>query len=694
MRLLITGKLKNLSQDFYNQIIAEHRIIICGPAAIKSSKKREIIVYDEIQDGFENVFKSFNFDAVLYFSQSVDGTKRISDELEKLESALYYCEQYQITSFFYITTNDLVDADTEERAGSRCVLLKACEELCRNSSRENDTNIAIIRIPYLYSIRGESSQLRSWLESAVRKRKVEFPGRSNAVVDFLWEQDLAELVLRILDEPRNELLEFNIGGNEDLTFYELGKLIGSYVQGLKPEYLNYTLAVPKLRMENEAREKYGWYPVGNLEEMLPEMLDNIQDIQGKIERRKKRAMAGRRKLRETVEIGLEMLVLFIAAEGMNYVLKNNPQIKFLDFRLVFVIIIAGLRGLGAGVVAALLACGGYAAQALETERWQILFFNLMNWLPFATYFLLGSVLGYNRDKMQDTFKYLNRDKQVLENKYAFVSDLYMQTLQYKEELNNQIISYKDSFGKIYSVVKRLSVTLPEQVFMEAVNVIEELLDNRFVAIYSVDGESDYARLIVCSKNLNEELGKTLSLADYPQMAELVRAGESWINTDCLEGYPVYANGIFRDGRLAGLITLMHATERHMNREFYNKFLIIVNLVQSSLIRAMEYRELTEEESMIPGTRILNKEKFGEILEIKRQMAEKHLSEYMLLAIHTSDKSLSELSETVSRLVRNSDVIGEGEDGHVYLLLSQTKQKYLSIISKRLNDNRISYDIVA
>ena len=52
-----------------------------------------------------------------------------------------------------------------------------------------------------------------------------------------------------------------------------------------------------------------------------------------------------------------------------------------------------------------------------------------------------------------------------------------------------------------------------------------------------------------------------------------------------------------------------------------------------------------------------------------------------------------MSDRVCRLVRNNDVLGIGEDGEVYLLLSQTKQSDLAIIEERMKKNNVTFKVM-
>ena len=87
------------------------------------------------------------------------------------------------------------------------------------------------------------------------------------------------------------------------------------------------------------------------------------------------------------------------------------------------------------------------------------------------------------------------------------------------------------------------------------------------------------------------------------------------------------------------------------------------------------------------------EAFESILRVKRQMKERQYLDFTLLKIGKGGRSLEELSATISSMVRNTDSIGLGADGDVYLLLSQTREEDMDVISGRLEKNRLVYEIV-
>lgn len=691
MDILLTGNLKQLSNAMLSRLEEDYKCVIFGENQKEALHGKNIISF--LNEDVSRVYSTYNFDTVIFFSYALDGAVKVFDELEKLESTIHDCKKYQIKNFIYITTNDLVESETREDISnsSRYILMHACEKLCDVFSQNHVMKFTILRIPYLYNMNCAGNQLYTWLEDAITKQKIVMRTSDYQETDFLCDEDLGELLSRILDEPEHEWYQvMNLSGNNPVLFRELEKQFKDLQPNLEVTYTNDTQCIPEYKKDVLARTEYGWYPKHVLQDDIKVLYEALAG-----NRKKKKTSYERRirykKVKEKLRILLEIAVVFALAEGLNYWTGDNVMINFLDFRLIFVVLMGTMNGLNAGVVAALLASIGYVVDKSGTTQWQILFYNVENWLPFACYFLLGTISGYTRDKHDDEVVYIREEEEILEKKYIFLSELYNRILENKDSFNSQIIGYKDSFGKLYSIVKKLDSTLPDEVFYEAVSVLEEMMDNTSIAIYTINGQSDFARLNVCSKNISQELSKSMKLSDYAEVKEALQKNEIFVNTQCLEGYPSYVMPIYRKDELMGMILLMRAQNNQMTMEYSNKFSIIADLTRDSLIRAMQFNDM--EDFYIDGTSILRKEKFQEVLSVKEQMKEKQYMDYILLKVLSEHASLQELSNQISSLVRTNDVLGQGEDGEIYLLLSQTRHNDLSVISERLKNNNITFSVV-
>ncbi len=692
MNVLFTGNLPVVSDAFFAAVSEEYRCVVFYEKEKLNFHEKNVLTYFREEDEGElaNVFNAFGFETVVYFSYTIDGNKEPFGELEHLENVLYQCRKKCAKRLVYITCNNLPLAEREQVEETGYLILKeACEYLCRHAAAKHGIKIEIVKVPYLYrKDAGEDSF--SFLRDAVHKGKVHFPGRADFTTDFLCDSDLGELVGRMLDEPCPEdFIIMHLDGGNRITFGELAEELQKYLPELTVTFGSDCDCVPRCRKGKKPRTEYGWYP----KERLSGVIDTV--LRGDSLKKKRNPSYLRRKrkgeFKEKLRVVLELIITFVIAEAINLFVSGNVMINFIDFRLIYVVIMGTLNGLNAGIAAAVLSCIGYYVQSASTTPWQILFYNVQNWLPFACYALLGAVSGYTRDKHDDEVLYAKEEYGILEDKYVFLSGLYLEVLAGKEEFNHQIIGYRESYGKMYSIIKKLDSTLPEQVFYEAVSVLEDMLENRYVAIYSIDTRSDFARLNVCSKDCSHRVGKSMKLTDYPVILEALRANEMFENRQALPDYPAYAAPIFREHQLVGMILLMKAGTHQMNMEFSNKFRIVTNLIRDSLIRAMDYYDNSN--AILDGTRILETESFEEILEVKRQMRQKQYLEYSLLKVKRNGMTLRELGDKIVTVVRNNDVLGKAPGGDLYLLLSQTGIEDLKVVEERLQKKDIDYEVV-
>lgn len=695
MRVLFIGNLKQISMKLLSRFEEDCKCVIYDEREEHNLRGNNIINYlkeDADEEELAKVFATFDFDTVIFFSGALDGAIKVFDELEKLEAVIHESRKHKVSQFIYITTNDLYAEGRNPMLGkSRETLLKTCDHLCELYAEEKRMKFLLLKVPYLYSMENKENQLMKWINAANKGKKVKIRGSQYVETDFLCEEDLGELLARILDEPpEDEFKELFLAGENRISYEEIAELLKKKIPDVDIQYENHTTCIPCYKKNGIARTEYGWFPKHILEDDMEVLIEeNAKERRNRVKVRERRKRY--RRIQDKVRVVLEVAGLFVLSEVLNYFTKENVLINFIDFRLVAVTIIGTMNGLSAGVGSAILACIGYVLLNATHVQWQVIFYNVENWLPFACYFLLGAISGYTRDKHDDRVVYAKEEHELLEKKYIFLNELYNRVLESKDSFNSQIIGYKDSFGKVYSVVKKLDTVLPDQVFYEAVNVLEELLENYSVAIYSINQNSDFARLNVCSKPINNTLGKSMRMSDYPNMMVFLNDLQGYVNTECLEGYPAYAAPIHKDGELLGMILLMNSSNRQMNMEFANKFNIISDLICDALIRAMGFEQVTD--NCVEGTQILKADKFRQILAVKAQMKEKQYLDYVLLQLDKGEAGIKVLSDRVCRLVRNNDVLGMGEDGEVYLLLSQTKQTDLAIIEERMKKNNVTFKVV-
>lgn len=685
MDILLTGNIFISTNTLLDKLKDFGKIILCGDGPSVEYKSKKVISYKYREDDneFRGIFKSYNLDTVVYFSKVLDGQKRLYDEIEMLENVLYCSRLSGVKKVIYVTTNDYVEGANTTRTR----LINACDDICKQFADKNNIDLTLLRVPYLYSVEETDSNLAKILYKAMNDKIIEIPGAGEQFTDFLSDEDLGELLARIIDEPQRGYCEANISGGNRIEMSTLAELIHKECPAEEIIYRGFEEAIPQYLDDNLMREKYGWFAVRKLDESLTEIVATILKNK-KTERKQKVVSARKKKIQDFILISLEMIFLFIVSEFITNWTKDFYRMDYVDFRLLFVVIMGTIHGTGAGIVASVFACLGYFSDDLLSSNFQIIFYNIENWLPFAAYFLSGTMVGHVRDKNKESIRFLNDQQQILENKYIFLNELYGKTLENKEDFSRQILGYEDSFGKIYQVVRKLNSTVTDKIFYESVTAMESILDVSSVAIYAVNENSPFARLNVCSSESNEFLAKTINLENYPKVWEALKDNQSWYNAERISEHPIYVAPICRSGSLIGMIALWKVSAEQMKMDYYNRFNIMCGLVQDALVRAIEYNEGQEHEHMIEGTRFLKPEYFEDIIEMKARLGKDGMYEYVLMQIESKGLSAAQISDAVSAGIRNTDVLGKRSDGSYYLLLNQASEESVRIVKKRLEPQGI------
>lgn len=129
----------------------------------------------------------------------------------------------------------------------------------------------------------------------------------------------------------------------------------------------------------------------------------------------------------------------------------------------------------------------------------------------------------------------------------------------------------------------------------------------------------------------------------------------------------------------------------MNLYYENLFKVISNLIESSIIKAYDYEELTSKERYIYNTIFLNENSFKKLLKIKQIAKFEKKLDYTLLKIdNTFDLKL--LSQIIKSSIRETDFAGIIDDS-IYVLLLNTKKEESYIPINRLESKGVSAKVM-
>ena len=681
MRTLLVGNTGYITNKFVEEAFPESLVMVMGDTSIRKNRKKNLFVRPFVKNEKElkDIFSTYDFEQIIYFSNYLSFHGETYGEAEMLRKILQLCRGKRNMRIVYLTGPErLYDVPT-----GKTLLVSEMENLSREYAKLYKTTVKIIRSPYLYSEQYEKDFLNTVFREISAEQKITFQEDESQRMFFLSMQDLAELMYKIFDnwDEKEEIL--NIADVFDHCFKDLGDKLTELCPHLKVSYARHSIMENMLKDDKIIRYKYGWFPKISILEELPELYEHYQE--------RNNIKAGRLDIikhilskYKTVVRAVEFAAFFILFELLNGIAGNQAQFKMIDLRLIFVVLFGSMYGINYGIAAA-AAESLSLIRAFEAEgsSWYVLFYEPSNWIPFIFYFAVGAICGYIRMKNKNNVQFIKEENDLLQEKFLFTREMYQEAIEDKNLYKKQILGSKDSFGKIFDITRKLDVIQPQELYIETIRVLEDVLENKTFGLYTLNRENGYGRLETASAQVQGNYPNSIKLSEYSAAMEELENGNVWANREFLENYPMYMAGIRKNGELVMLICIQQVSREQMSLYFLNLFKILSGLVETSLLRALEYQKAVEYRQYVKGTHILKTEYFEERLKVQHDMREQKLASYVLLKVEYSEMSLQKADEILRSKVRENDVWGISESKELYVMLVQTDKEALPNILARL-----------
>ena len=681
MRTLLVGNTGYITNKFVEEAFPESLVMVMGDTSIRKNRKTNLFVRPFVKNEkeLEDIFSTYDFEQIIYFSNYLTFHGETRGEAEMLRKILQLCREKRNMRIVYLTGPErLYDVPT-----GKTLLVSEMENLCREYAKLYKITVKIIRSPYLYSEQYEKDFLNTVFREISAEQKITFQEDESQRMFFVSMQDLAELMYKIFDNWDEDEEILNIADGFDHCFKDLGDKLTELCPHLKVSYARYSIMENMLKDDKIIRYKYGWFPKISILEELPELYEHYQERNNIKEGRLDSLKHIISKHKAAVRVA-EFAAFFILFELLNGIAGNQAQFKMIDLRLIFVVLFGSTYGINYGIAAA-AAESLSLIRAFEAEgsSWYVLFYEPSNWIPFIFYFAVGAICGYIRMKNKDNVQFIKEENNLLQEKFLFTREMYQETIEDKNLYKKQILGSKDSFGKIFDITRKLDVIQPQELYIETIRVLEDVLENKTFGLYTLNRENGYGRLETASAQVQGNYLNSIKLSEYSAAMEELENGNVWANREFLENYPMYMAGVRKNGELVMLICIQQVSREQMSLYFLNLFKILSGLVETSLLRALEYQKAVEYRQYVKGTHILKTEYFEERLKVQHDMREQKLASYVLLKVEYSEMSLKEADEILRSKVRENDVWGISESKELYLMLVQTDKEALPIILARL-----------
>lgn len=692
METLITGSTSYFSAENLKRIFDEDHIVVVDDNRMIGRKEEGITVYSaKISDlKYEQIFANYNFDRVLFISDHLTMHGVPQAELENLRRVLRLCKKSQTGQIVYLSSIEVCSDVTT----GKVIMIQSMEELCRHYREEDWLPLKIIRSPFLVSPVYENDFLCKTFHALEKNQPVNILECQEQKAYFISPTDVAEFLSRLFDnwEEASDEMSLWCCGNSD--FGMLGDALKKFKKDVTVNYIREIAPYHLQLWDNPARERFGWFAKLDVVENLDVLYEEYkQRFHVRVDIKKKIHIFVNRY--KKVLIPVELVLGSLGVEVINRFLESSVQFRMIDVRLLFIVLMGSIYGINIGLAAALLECVALTLSYMgDGTNWLTLFYEPTNWVPFILYMTIGAVCGYNKFRNENNLSFVKEENRLIREKYQFIRVLYSEVLENKREYKKQIIGSRDSFGKIFEVVNHLDTVVPQQIFSESIKVLEDIMSNHAVAIYTVRRDTAvYGRLEVSSRAVGKKLAKSIRLDDYRIAMNTVQKGEVWTNTGFIEDYPMYIAGIMDEKRVVILILIYHAEYSQIGMYYANLLRIVCGLIQNALLRAWEYQNAIADKMYVPNTQIYKEDYFLELLSVRHSMAEDGIAEFALIQIEAEGMSFSELDQLLRVKIRENDILGAGKDGNLYLILAQIEHRYLEPVLDRLRNQGLKCSVV-
>ncbi|WP_432402847.1 NAD-dependent epimerase/dehydratase family protein [Wukongibacter sp. M2B1] len=720
MKVLITGGCgfigSHTAERFYKE---GHKVYIIDNLSTGDKEnvtiKHQLYKMNVEDKKCEEVFANNEFDVVVHLAAHVDAANSLKKPYFDAEgnvlgliNMLELSSEYNIKKFVFASSaavygsNNIIPLDEEDECTpiSPYGLSKLTgEQYCKLWKKTQELDMVCLRFSNVYgprqSIKGEGGVISIFMNNILNNKKISVYGNGEQTRDFIYVEDVVDAIYKSVEYCCFDVI--NVSSNVQ---HSINDLINSMrklhpiveVEHTKPrkgDILNSRLS------NDRAISELSWAPLYSLDRGIEKTYQWYRNYFKKeqIKNNKKSKVKEKSKengLLKKILPYIENLLAFLIV----YFLSKHRLEVFIDFKLVYIIVISIIYGIRQGSIAVFLSCSLFIWEIRETGHDIIsLIYNVNTLIYFSLYIFVGAVLGYSVDSKIHEIDTKEEELKELKEKFNFLYDMHNESKLVRKELQDQIINAEDSFGKIYKITSTLDVLEPEKVFGETVGVIEEIMKSKDIYIFSVSKAQNYLRLISRSKESNLDVAKSIKVNDFLEIEDMIHKKTIFVNKCLKKSLPMMMAPIVVNDKVLAIIAIYTMEFETMSLYKQNLLKVVSNLITSSLARAYQYEQAINDEKYISGTLVLKSKYFEQLLQSKLKAKQKNNTDFILLKILESKWQNGDMTYRIGKSIRELDYIGVNEKNELFVLLSNTKVEEARFVIKRFGNMNIPAEII-
>ena len=598
---------------------------------------------------------------------------------------------------------NLTEEDQPTPIGVRNMLLAQAEEMCDSYRVSREKDILTLRLDHVYGIPKRRSECRDKCSKmcleAFDSDKITV--NENSRFALLYETDAVEFIYRLAIADSHKYSLYNISSCKEIGEPELAEVVKQY-SGEGTQILSLSGEKKRIVLSNERFvEEFGKQFYCNDNDIVKRICRTMQLNKPAFysDEEKQKSLVQRifdrgGWLIKAMIPFVENLIAFIPFFLLNNRATDSKYFAKLDFYLLYVLIFAIVYGQQQAVFSAVLATIGYCFRQMYTQSGFELMLDTNTYVWIAQIFILGLVVGYMRDQISMLRRESKEEKEFLSGQLGDMKDINSSNVRVKDALETQIVNQNDSVGKIYSITSALDQRSPEEVLFYAADMLSTLVKSKDVAIYNIVNDN-YARLFSATSKKARSLGNSVKYKEQlGSMYEVLVNKKVFINRKMEEGLPMMANMIFDDdGHPLIMLMVWTLPWENMTLGQANQLVVISALIKGAVVRSTRYLQALQEKRYIEGTKVLEPEAFGLLLNAFQNAEKNGLAECVLVRINMREgENLHSLSAVLYQHLRQSDIMGI-EDGVLHVLLANTSRNDADFVQKRFDKMGVDSEIV-
>jgi hypothetical protein len=655
-----------LAEVVLQQLVKEGNVVSCVFDQKKKIKGIKCKVYEYDMRKFDSqIHHIMNFvkpDAIVFAGRIMDNHLREeSNDFEQMYHILKETDEYQVKKMIYLSSLEVNQIDNQENRSSDWAIYHAqLEHMIELASRRNGMQTTILRTAPIFF--GEE-------ESNLNGSKELF--LTHNVMQPIHIKDVAIAISRMVEEERGNLT-LNLCGSKG--FVQKSTDINGHISSCEIQYSN-----------DEIKKMISWTDYNEFHpgDRINENLDKKIDSKYKKKNRKNKEKGSKVFLRQLAE-NLVLFVLFFIPQML---LNDHSLFSRIHWMLIYIVVISLYSGMIQSTIAVLLASISYLfIQEINILEITSIYSYLEYLIVLVEYIFFGIAVAYSTNMIRNRLFDKNMDYDLLRDDYEELKVVYEQNTRIKDEYEQRLINAKDSLPKLQSVMNRLNVLQPDKIFMEVNYVVGEFLRTDTVAVYRVDKDSSYLRLLASLNESSTFGGKTWTLESFPEILKKIDKGEIAMGKAWSEE-PAMTIPINHEKECIAIIVIKDLSLETRSLYYLNLMRTLASLVSEAMTRALEYERLIETRRYIDGTHVLIREEFQKQLEIQREMELNKIASYTVLSV--PERDWREIYIAADKTLRTVDYLGLNEKDELAIILVNTANNECASAINRLESRGIS-----